>query len=352
MTSPATLTEFLEFAGFEPRFFDMGRRITKISKSLLFEIEMTLRPYPYPLQRQAWFAILLQEKTARQNPAVWFLRFPLDEQGKLLQAARDDFMQQLMEQTAKNLSALEQGERFSSAMEHNRYSFKPNQERRAVFHAKASSLLKRPASEHYTAALAYFRGELGWEQWPRLPLQGIADLAVRAGEPEGHKVIVAAIPHLPDQPYSALCHALENEEISPEIALALSTRAEKIMEETPPDTAMIASTLRGISNSRSGNLKRALITKVLKHPASEDVEILAAIGGRAWESLADTGIRRLFLERLAVNSGGEEQFNYCMTDLLFMPGLRRPLLDSMRDPSRSEQLGRALGALFQSLEGG
>ena len=49
MTRPSTLTGFLEFAGFEPRFFDMGRRVTKISKSRFIDIEKTLRPYPYPL---------------------------------------------------------------------------------------------------------------------------------------------------------------------------------------------------------------------------------------------------------------------------------------------------------------
>ena len=349
MNRPGTLTEFLEFTGFRPRFFDMGRRVQTIPRGRFLEVETGDLPYPFPLQRHAWFAILLQEPGTVRDPAVWFLRFPLDEQGKLLLAARDDFMQQLLAQTEKNLGSMERGDRFHSALDGNSYSFKPNRERLAVFHAKASSLLKRPATAHYGEALAYFRGELGWDQWPRLPLQGIADLAVRSAKDPDMGVIARALPVLPAEPYTALCHCLENEETTVEVAAALAARVAAVLEQPAPDGALIAASVRGISLSRGERMRRTLIEKVLRHPVSRDMGILAAIAGRAWESLTDPGIGRLFLERLAVNSGGAEQFDHCLTDLLFVPGLRRPLLEAMGDPSRSSALESAVGRFFAGL---
>ena len=349
MSRPGTLTEFLEFTGFRPRFFDMGRRVQTIHRGQFLEIERGDLPYPFPLQRQAWIAILLQEPGTATDPAVWFLRFPLDEQGKLLLAARDDFMQQLLARTEKNLGSMARGDRVHSALDGNSYSFKPNQERLAVFHAKASRLLKRPATAHYGEALAYFRGELGWDQWSRLPLQGIADLAVRAAEDPAMGVVAKAIPNLPAEPYSALCHCLENEETTAEVAAALAARVAALLEQPAPDGALIAASVRGLSRSRAEKTTRMLIEQVLEHPVSRDIGILAAIGGRAWESLAHPQTRRLFLERLAVNSGGPEQFDHCLTDLLFMPGLRRPLLAAMGDPSRSGALEAAVGRFFDAL---
>jgi hypothetical protein len=59
----------------------------------------------------------------------------------------------------------------------------------------------------------------------------------------------------------------------------------------------------------------------------------------------------LFLERLAENSAGQEAFNLCMADLLYIPGMREPVLASVRDPKRSEKLSIAIGALFQNVTG-
>lgn len=88
MEQISTITEFLETSGARLRFFDMGRRVDKISRDRFLQFEKTAIPYPFPLQQQAWFALLFQDKSSQLEPLIWFLRMPLDEQGKLLQAAR------------------------------------------------------------------------------------------------------------------------------------------------------------------------------------------------------------------------------------------------------------------------
>jgi hypothetical protein len=58
----STITEFLQTGGARLRFFDMGRRVDQLPRDRFLQFEKTEIPYPYPLQQQAWFALLLQDK--------------------------------------------------------------------------------------------------------------------------------------------------------------------------------------------------------------------------------------------------------------------------------------------------
>lgn len=346
-----TITEFLETTGARLRFFDMGRRVNKISREHFLKFEKNDTPYPYPLQQQAWFALLFQDKSNQQEPLIWFLRMPLDEQGKLLLAARDDFMHRLIERIGEKMQADQGGEQLEAALQDNPYSFKPNEDRMAVFHARISKLMKSPPSKFFDHALSYFAGELGWDQWSFVGYQGIADIAARQDEPKIEALIVAAIAAMPAQPLIALCHCLENETISASITQALHNRVQLELQQTRPELNLLAATLRGSAQSRSKNLQQELIHSLLSAPLGNHIEILTAVTGRAWEQLLDGSIRLLFLERLAENSAGQEAFNLCMADLLFIPGMREPVLNTVRDPNRSEKLSAAIGALFKGVTG-
>jgi len=347
-TAPiSTITEFLEATGARLRIFDMGRRITRISRDLFLQFEKTERPYP--MQRQAWFALLFQDDESRFEPFIWFLRFPLDEQGKLLQAARDDFMHRLVERVGENLRSAEDGKALDAVLKDNPYTFKPREDRLAVFHAQATRLLKQPHSKFFVHAREYFNGELGWDQWPFVGYQGIAEIASRQAQDEISQMLAKAIPELPDRPLEALCHCLESEPVTLAISEALLSRLKQLLAADPPDLILVAACIRGISCSVSRNLKRELIQSVLAHDCSNAVEILVAISGRAWESLLDDEIREHYLERLAENTEGQALFNQCLSDLLFVPGMRTPLLLSMRNPKRSERLSQAIGTLFQGM---
>ncbi|MES9957397.1 MAG: DUF3549 family protein [Sedimenticola sp.] len=351
-TNPiSTITEFLEATGARLRLFDMGRRITKISRDRFLQFEKTELPYPYPMQQQAWFALLFQDEERKIEPFIWFLRFPLDEQGKLLQATRDDFMHRLVERVGENLQAAESGEQLDAVLKDNPYTFKPRDDRMAVFHAKANRLLKQPHSQYFDHAREYFSGDLGWDQWSFVGYQGIAEMASFQDEDEIGKILASAIPQLPERPLEALCHCLENEPLTLTITRALLERMKQLLCEPEPDLMLVAAVIRAVSCSTSQNLKRELIEAVLAHPCASRIEPLAAISGRAWEILQDETVRRNYLERLAENSEGQEFFNQCLSDLLFLPGMRAPLLGALRDPERSQRLSQAIGALFQRIQG-
>jgi hypothetical protein len=90
-----------------------------------------------------------------------------------------------------------------------------------------------------------------------------------------------------------------------------------------------------------------MIQRVLKHQCSKNVEVLATITGRCWRSLKQPHICKLYMEQLANNeAGGYPVFSQLLADLVFLPGMREPVMQALRDPKRSDKLGRFVGKMF------
>ena len=73
--------------------YEMGRRLKKIPLQTFTSFEQASQPWPYPLIRSAWFALAFTPAKKKQQDSavnIWFLKLPLDEQGKLIQIARDE----------------------------------------------------------------------------------------------------------------------------------------------------------------------------------------------------------------------------------------------------------------------
>ena len=351
MSQIATLTEFLESGGLQLDFFDMGRRVSAISRERFIQFEQTEIPYPLPLQQQAWFALTISDPSNRGiDPMIWFIRFPLDEQAKLLQAARDDFMHRLVENLGDTTQGAKSSGEMQAAVQDNPYLFQPKAERLAVFHARLTTALGNPASRYYEHAKAYFSGELGWDQWSFIGYQGIADLTARLDRDNNSEQIATAISALPPAPLEALCHCLENETIPKTLTLALGKRARETIKQSEPDIQILTAVIRGISQSTSAKHRNELIGKVLDHPISSRSDILVAIAGRSWECLTDTSLHSLYLERLASNELGQDFFNTILSDLLYLPATRSSLQAGLREPRRSEKLSQVIGQFFASVK--
>lgn len=352
MSKIDTLIEFLEAAALTPRFYDMGRRIRPLGRQEMLDFEQTETPYPQPLQQQAWLALVLDAGETSRDPVIWFIRFPLDEQGKLLLAARDDFMFQLMERLGSDASGETQRSQMETALEQSPYAFQPKQERLAAFHARLTVDLEQPPSRFYDHARRYFSGELGWDQWSFIGYQGIADLAARHARDDNAHRLAEAIPQLPPTPLEALCHLLENEAIAPALSEALLARTRAALQATEPDPQVITATLRGISFSESRDHRRQLLGEVLRHPVARRSDVLAAIAGRLWQDLEDADLRALFLQQLAKNDQGQPFFDSLLSDLLYLGECRAVLLESLRDPNRSPALSEAIGTFFSRIRQG
>lgn len=339
-----TLTEFLETAGAELRIIEMGRRVRRVPRDVFLAFERAERPWPWPLLRQAWFGLTLHPRGGGVEPHVWFLRLPLDELGCLVQAARDEFLQRLVE--ALGLDG--RPPRPEALGRDNPHLFQPREERLAAFHARVARDLRRPASVHYRPLLHYLGGEAGWDAWQGLGLQGLADLAVRLDEEGNERLLAGAVPQLPAEFFAALGAALENGVVGATVAEALLARATRNLERAEPDAGAAVAAVRAMAGARGRGLRNALLLRTLASPAARQPEVLAAIAGRCWEALEARDIRRPFLEALAANRSGQPFFNECLADLLYIPGVRDSLRAALRDPDRSPALAAAIGGLFSA----
>jgi hypothetical protein len=351
MQALATLSDFLESSGYRVQIYDMGRRVIPLSRDDFRDFERTRLPYPLPLRRQAWFGLLFHhrdESTAAST--IWFLHFPLDEQAKLVLAARDDFMRQLLAGLGETADPAVRKARIEAALQDNPYAFRPKPERMAVLHARVTASLQQPASQYYAHACDYFSGRLGWDQWSFLGYQGIADLAARLEQDDNRQRIKEAIPELPAAPLEALCHCLENVPVPADIASALLHRTQSTLQQFSPDPQILSACMRGIACSRATELRQRLFDKVLSHSLSRRGDLLVAISGRAWEALADHKLRERFLERLAENDQGKDFFDNVLNDLLYLPGTRQELLTSLKGQGHSKRLGKAIESFFAKLK--
>jgi hypothetical protein len=202
--APSTLIQLLEESGVKVHLYDMGRRVNKIARKQFLRFEHAKLSWPAPLMRQAWFGLLMQSDDIQQIQ-IWFLRLPLDEQAKLVQPSRDYFLQRLLEAWRFNQQQSD-ASRLQDALKDNPCTFKPREDRLAVFHARVSADLNRDPSRFYAHAIDYFEGKPGWDQWSFVGYQGIADIAARHTQHE--ECIASALPHLPAEPLIALCHCL------------------------------------------------------------------------------------------------------------------------------------------------
>ncbi|WP_028305235.1 DUF3549 family protein [Oceanospirillum maris] len=348
MSDITTLTDFLDKTGAHLRVFDMGRRVSLVSANTFSRFEQCELPYPQPYMYRARLGLLFWYPQAPEQHFIWFLQFPLDEQGFIIQASRDEFLKRLLEtigQNAKDLSEQE-NEHAQNIMKDNPIAFTPDQERLAIFNAKAKLALGQPASRFHDQAEEYFTGQREFDDWEDVGLQGIADFTVRLEKQNNADDVTKHIAQFPDIPFGALCRCLENEVINHKLASAICDRANTLTTDPEADCLTLAAAIRGVSHSQAKGLRDNLVEAVLNSVHSEDIEILTVIAARAWETLENPALLKIYLEKLATCSAGEQAFINIVRDLIFVPGLRTLIIAQFRDPERSEALSNAIGVLM------
>ncbi len=325
-----------------------------MDKSLFEKIEANQVPYPYPLQRHAWFGVLFWDPKNTHQHHIWFLKLPLDEQGFLSLAARDDFLRRALDQLGQAIisnqqDSPEQAEKPQKDRElkDNPWSYTPRQDKMATFHAKALVELKRPGSQYLTSILTYLNQPKQFAQWQHIGLQGIADLCARCNEPAISEPLIKHLPQLPREVMIPLLHGLENETINHDLSGAVVNCAKPDTE----DNTTLAAAIRALSGSVNKQPQKQYIADTLStyKTAPVSIEVLVAVSGRAWDSLADEGIALLFLEALATNDAGQEAFNQVLTDVLFIPTVGQCVRQAFRSTERSDALASAIGNFLSTV---
>jgi hypothetical protein len=345
---PSSITDFLQSGNFHFRVFDLGRRVTRLSNQLFTKIETQQAMYPYPFQQSAWIAVLFWDKypseAKRSEPIIWFLKFPIDELGYLQLSSRDAFLQQLFDQLGTNFKAQQQGKALSDNLKESPFAFKPKADRLAIFHSKAAKILSHDPSHYYAPTRDYLRGDLGYEQWQSLGLQGITDVLARLDKDNNSAILTAAIAHIPNQPLEVIANLMEHIEPNKALSDALLTKLKTQIKQTD-SLPLLAALLRSLSNSQIKTLRYQAWELLLQSKQRNEIELLAVLSGRAWNDLRDEKRFKAFLEALA--ECDQQQFFIILVDLMAIPTMRDALLKVMRLPDRSEQLAQRIGLFFQ-----
>ncbi|NQY27134.1 MAG: DUF3549 family protein [Piscirickettsiaceae bacterium] len=341
-----TLSEFLHQSGAKYRVFDMGRRVVQLSPAEFVDFEWAKKPYPYPFQQTALLGVVFWNPATPEQHYVWFLKFPLDEQGLLLQVARDEFLVMLLDRVGECMLAASEGNKIEGALKDSPYTFNPRDDKMAAFNALATKALSRKPSQYYNDALAYFTGKKDLDDWQSLGLQGVADVAIRLDENEESLGLMETIPKLADEPFHILSTFLEHGSPDANIVEVLAQRIDMELQEKEPDSNRICSCLRAASNSPATGLVDQMVLRVLKHKCSQNIEILAIISGRIERALKQEHICQLFVEQLADNDAGYTGFSHLLVDIMYMPGMREHIMQALRSPNRSDKLSRLVGRLF------
>jgi len=339
-----SISEFLLQAGSQYRIFDMGRRVQKISTESFLDFEHGNSPYPYPIQQHALVAVLFWNKNHNDNHYVWFLKLPLDEQGLLMQAARNQFLELVV--TALGNSMQQQPDKEQqSALDHNPLIFKPSQQKLAAFTSQSRLAMELPASQFMAPALKYLSDKANYQQWQELGFQGLADIATRLNENDNLQVVADAILLLPSEPFCALCCCLENSAIEPELATPLLKILNDALASNNISIAIHA--LRALSHSADITQQQtALELTLTSEQIKEQLDIVIILAGRYWSVLDSTETAVRFLEAVVEVSTEQDIFNQLFGDLVAIPQTRNHFLNALRHPQRSNKLATAIAQLI------
>lgn len=343
MSSLTSLTELLQQSGVQFRIHDLGRQIKKISPAQFALIEAGQKTYPTPYLHHAWLALTLWNPKQKLQNVVWFLKFPLDEQGHLIQTVRDDFINRLMLNINQMLDAKELIDA-EDALKDNPFSFTPDDEKMAMYHAIINHTVGGEKSQFYLLCQQYYTGERDWSNWQDLGLQGIAEIAVNAADHQ--RSIVKNFANYQQQPLIALCNALEHGAIDNSLSLKIVEKLETTISTEAPDIALSCSLLRALHASPNKQLVQDSLIKVLNASIGQNPEVLTTIAVKLSTQLTTATVLNLYLEKLAISEAGQQGFSRILADLMFSQELRNAILQAFRSPDRSEALIIAIGQMF------
>lgn len=340
MSTIDTISDLLAISNSQYRIYDIGRKVSKISKSQFSKIELNQIPYPYPFQNHAFIAVAFWQKQSTE-PYIWFVKIPLDERGLLNQGARNHFIGIIVEALGSDLT-VDPTTKQEELLNANPYHYTPAGYKLSSLNSLLKVELKLELSEHYQYFKQYMTGSLGWDNWHKVGLQGICDFAAQVTEKEHTLLLLDALPNIPKQVMLPLSIALENE------ALPV-TLIEGIIDVINSTSIHQNNELyRHLLRSLASSCEHPYVTKLMSSLLNSEKinnETLITLSGRCWSVLKSTELMMMYLESLA-DTNDLNLFNAIFKDLVAIPELRPIIFQCMRSPQRSDKLAKAIGQLF------
>lgn len=334
-----TLDEFFQRSGASVSFYHMGRRVITCPDDALRQLENAQSPWPAPWRGQARLAIVFRLGDMPE-PAIWFLALPLDEEGHLVPAQRDAFLNRLLETLGRNVNQLGQDSAsdVDNLMKDNPLAFTPSAHFQAMLNARATHDMGLPASRHLAAVETYLRNPDAID-WQQLGLQGVADATVRLDDDLAAQ-LGTQVAFMPPDVAQAFCYCLEHQTLPEHLVNALRDRGEQARDEGDLET--LCACVRAVG-ATPGPIAGDWYSQLLRDETTCGPDVLAAMAGRGWPHLEDGERLPLFLTRLADDT--RTDFIAVVKDLALIPRLRLPLLMALRDAPEASTIRARLAGL-------
>lgn len=340
MSPISTISEFLLHAGTDYRVFDMGRSIRGLSSQTFLDIENGQVQPAYPRLKHAWLGIIFWDKTRSTQHYIWFVKLPLDEQGKIVAAARNHFLQIIVDALG---SGLENAESKNAQLPENPYSFIPNQQQLADFNSISRKNVSIGQSQFYPLALHYIQAPLVID-WQTVTLQGLADVAANHQDKQIYTTLSAQLLNYPKAVQSALLTSFENHPIQ----IKIVERIAQLLRNDPTDTVLWQQGLRSVCQSPCEEIVKQLIQECLSSELKNEQGILVILSGRLFSYLNDEALLKLYLDAVACADFSHALYQATFRDLVQIPSLRELMLGSLRWTDKSDVLTAAVGSLFSA----
>ena len=342
MTTISSISELLSLSDSQYRIYDVGRKVTKISKELFTKIELNHQAYPYPIQSHACIAIVFWQKNSTQ-PFIWFVKLPLDEKGLLNQGSRNHYIAIIIEALGKGITDTPT-EKQEELLKNNPYHFTPVQYKMAALNSTINIELKRPLSDHFELFCKYLRNELSKDSWKNIGVQGINDFAAKINDRALSTLLTKNIEKLPEEVLIPLCIALENYKLPQNVVDTILTHSESHI--VSKNAKLSLALLRSLSNS-CDNAKVIRHIEVILDNASTTVDTLIVLSGRFWSVFESSALLLQYFEQIA-NTEDMQLFSEIFKDLVSIPSIRNNVLTTVRSTKRSEALSVAIGYIFNT----
>ncbi|EWH12327.1 hypothetical protein DS2_01360 [Catenovulum agarivorans DS-2] len=323
MQNISTLYQLVQYAGCDYCVFDVGRRVIDIDKTTFEQFEDGQQAYPYPIQSQAKFALVYWPIGQTDNPYIWFLNLPLDEESQVIPGSRNHFVA-IIQEALGNDFAQQTDEQ--QQLPDNPYIKLPEQTKVAIVNARIKDKFNRSYSELAQACLDYL-DQSDKAQWRNLTVQGWADILVQK-DPKVHKLLQNEFWQLPDELQNQLIPILEHCEL-PKVLVNKSIR---YLENENSEEKQLA-ILRVLAGYCDQTSVQTWLTKQVStdKPAEDILNLLLIVGARCWVSLKDPLLLSVYLEKIADLPANN--FEALFRDAIALPSLRRPILALMQNPN-------------------
>lgn len=317
-----SLCEFLLHAKTDFRIFDVGRVIQPISTQAFLELENGQQPAPFPRQNSVWFAIAFWQANnalsmSANQPYIWFLRFDIDEQGKIVAATRNHFLQLIVESLQRDPSLRE-------GLPNNPYVFTPNENLRAQLSAKIKQLLGINTSAAVKQISQYINAP-GAYDWRTLSKQDVFDAAnALINEPQLLQRLISNWSQLANEFIESLLIACENIDLPTEFESFILT-----LFNSPPYTEHSLRALQALTSSSANPMVLAKLFEILNSAEAADINVLSVIAGRFGHQLSPA-LLRLFFQRCEALEKANEENQAVVTgfyqDLVRIPAIRSHMI--------------------------